>query len=225
MRRERATSLLLLAAGFMLAGAASAASFSCKDARSNVEKTICGNEELSTLDEHLGRYYAAGRSVLKTADRCLADDQRNWLRSRRDECADAACLREAYLRRLAELDPLQPGVTRIRNIELPRVKSLVWIVPPALDTVAAPPNMKAKPLVAQGSIVNEVAGGDGYVLRARDGKRFLVVPLMFLESPTTEVLDSLRTGEYELRGHAETSADGGAHFAPSRCIFVYRLVQ
>jgi hypothetical protein len=122
---------------------------------------------------------------------------------------------------------LQPGVTRIRNIELPSVKALVWIVPPALDQVAAPVNKQAKPLVAQGAILNEVSGGDGYVLRASDGRRMLIVPLMFLESPTTEALASLtRVGgaEYEVQGYSEVSADGSTHFAPSRCVFVYRTV-
>jgi len=214
-----------LIAIFLLDGTVQSASFPCDKARSAVEKAICGNPELSTLDEHLGRYYSAARSALKSADSCLVNDQRNWLRARRDACSDAGCLRQAYLRRLAELDPLQPGVTRIKNIELPSVKALVWIVPPALDQVAAPVNKQAKPLVAQGAIFNEVSGGDGFVLRARDGKRTLIVPLMFLESPTTENLASLaqvKGAEYEVRGYSEVSGDGSAHFAPSRCVFVYR---
>ena len=122
---------------------------------------------------------------------------------------------------------MQPGVTRIRNIELPGVRALVWIVPPALDQVAAPANKQTRPLVAQGAILNEVSGGDGFVLRARDGKRMLIVPLMFLESPTTETLTSLGQGkgaEYEVRGYAEVSGDGSVHFAPNRCIFIYRAV-
>ena len=55
----------------------------------------------------------------------------------------------------------------------------------------------------------------------------LVVPLMFLEEPTTVTLESLAKvgGEYELRGHAEVSPDGSTHFAPSRCVFVYRPVR
>ena len=85
-----------------------------------------------------------GRAALKSADSCLVGDQRNWLRQR-DACKDAACLRQTYLNRLAELDPLQPGVTRIKNIELPAVNALVWIVPAALDEVAAPVNKQAKP--------------------------------------------------------------------------------
>ena len=215
-----------LFAVFALAGTAQAASFPCEQARSTVEKTICANEDLSTLDEHLGRYYSAARSALKPADTCLASDQRSWLQAQRDTCKDAACLRQVYLRRLAELDPLQPGVTAIRNIELPRVSALVWIVPAALDQVAAPVNKQAKPFVAQGAILNEVADGDGYVLRAADGKRTLVVPLMFIEPPTAVTLDSLARvgGEYELRGYAEkSSSDGSVHFAPSRCVFIYRI--
>jgi uncharacterized protein len=218
--------LAALAALLLLHGAAQSASFRCDLARSTVEKTICGNPELSTLDEHLGRYYAAARSVLKSADSCIVSDQRTWLRAQRDACSDAGCLRQAYLRRLAELDPLQPGVTRIRNIELPSVKALVWVVPPAADQVAAPAKKQPKPLVARGAILNEVSGGDGYVLRASDGKRLLIVPLMFLESPTTETLASLAQvrGEYEVRGQSEASSDGSTHFAPSSCVFVYRTV-
>ena len=216
--------LIVLPALLLLTGIAQAASFPCEKARTTIEKTICGNQELSTLDEHLGRYYSAARSALKSADSCLVSDQRNWLRTQRDACGDAGCLRKVYLQRLAELDPLQPGATRIRNIELPAVKALVWIVPPAQDKVAAPVNKNAKPLIAQGTLLNEVSNGDGYVLRARDGKRTLVVPLMFLEGPTTDTLASLAKvgGQYELQGYAEASGDGSAHFAPSRCVFVYR---
>jgi len=215
-------SALTLALSLLL-GTAQAASFPCDKARSAIEKAICADADVSALDEHLGQYYAAARSALKAAGSCLANDQRNWLRTRRDACKDAACLRQAYLQRLAELDPLQPGATRIRYLELPRVKALAWIVPPA----DASPVEEPKPLLAQGVILNEVSGGDGFVLRGNDGKRLLIVPLMFLESPTADILDSLAKegGEYELRGHAEFGSDGSAHFAPGRCIFVYRTAR
>ncbi len=208
---------------FLLFGTAQAASFPCDKASSAVEKAICADADVSTLDEHLGQYYAAARTALKAAGSCLASDQRSWLRTQRDTCKDAACLRQAYMKRLAELDPIQPGATRIRYLELPRVKSLAWIVPPADAT----PIAEAKPLLAQGVILNEVSGGDGFVLRANDGKRLLIVPLMFLESPAADILDSLAKegSEVELRGHAEYSSDGSAHFSPSRCIFVYRTVR
>ena len=139
---EEAMKQYSLAALLAIAGAASAASFDCKLAKTDTEKAICANEEVSTLDEYLGRYYAAARDTLKSADKCLVTDQRIWIREKRNPCKDAACLRAAYLERLAVLDPLQPGATAIRNIELPKVWALVWIVPPAADTVAAPRRRK-----------------------------------------------------------------------------------
>lgn len=211
---------------FILANTVHAASFPCRLAKSKTEKTICGNPELSKLDEHLGRYYAAARSALKSADTCLVGDQKNWLRTRRDICGNTACLRQAYLQRLAVLDPLQPGVTRIRNISLPRVKALVWIVPPALDQVAAPPSKNAKPHAAQGNILDEVETGDGYFLRTREGRRMLMVPLMFIESPSAEVLTSLAREKdvVEARGFSIPDDDGSPRFAPDRCLFIYRSI-
>lgn len=201
-----------------------AASFSCRLAKSEIEKTICQNTELSTLDDDLGRYYSAARSTLKSAENCLVGDQKNWLRTRRDKCSNAACLKQVYLQRLAELDPLQPGVTRLRNIKLPNSKALVWIVPPALDQIAAPPSKHAKPYIARGTILDEVADGDGYFLRARDGQRVLMLPLMFLESPSTEMLTSLaREGSMlEARGYSIPDDDGSPRFAPDKCLFIYR---
>ena len=209
---------------FFLANTARAASFPCRQAKTKIEKTVCGNPELSMLDEHLGRYYAAARSALKSADTCLVGDQKNWLRTRRDTCGNAACLRLAYLQRLAVLDPLQPGVTRIRNISLPSVKALVWVVPPALDQVAAPPSKNAKPHAAQGIILDEVENGDGYFLRTTEGRRMLMVPLMFIESPSAEVLTSLarEKSAVEARGFSIPDDDGSPRFAPDRCLFIYR---
>ena len=228
LRTRWLVAALVVVFSFLPDSTAQSASFPCEQAKSTAEETICSNPELSTLDEHLGQYYSAARSALKPADSCLVSDQKNWLRAQRDSCSDAGCLRQAYLRNVPlNLILSQPGVTRIRNVELPSVKALVWIVPPAQDQVAAPVNKEAKPLVAQGAIVNEVSGGDGYVLSANDGKRMLIVPLMFLESPTTEILASLSKvgGEYEVRGYAEAGGDGSLHFAPSRCVFVYRTAR
>jgi uncharacterized protein len=206
---------------------ASAASFDCALARTETEKAICANEEVSNLDEYLGRYYAAARDTLKSAGKCLVTDQRIWIREKRNACKDAACRRTVYLERLAVLDPLQPGATAIRDIELPETWALAWIVPPAADTVAAPPAPKmARSLRLRGTIVNDLAnGGDGYSVRASDGKKVLFLPAMFIEPPTADALDSLITigGEYELRGNEEKSADGSVHFAPSRCIYIRRV--
>ena len=210
----------IAAAACALAGAALGASFDCARAATAAEKTICADAELGTLDEHLGRYYAAARDALGDGAPCLQSDQQDWLRRVRDACRDRDCLRAAYLDRLAELDALQPGVTAIRNISLPRRPALAWIVPPAADRVAAPPNSKAVPFTATGTLVNEIEGGDGYVLREDSGKRHLLVMLMFLGGPTQQALQGLARepgARFTVRGYLAGNAA-----EPSRCLYIYR---
>ena len=107
---------------------ASAASFPCEKATTAVEKSICADKAVSELDEHLGRYYSAARAALGTGKSCLAQDQKAWLKTR-NACKDAKCLKRVYLGRLAMLDALQPGMTAVKNIDLPRVDTLMWIIP------------------------------------------------------------------------------------------------
>lgn len=213
---------MLLAACLLASSSVPAASFACEKAASTVEKTICADPELSLLDEHLGRYYAAARGVLSHADTCLAVDQRSWLRSSRDACTDAVCLKQKYRQRLAVLDALQPGASSLRDIALPRAMPLLWIIPPALDEVAAPRNLASKSLVARGTLRDEVADGDGYVIQEANGDKHLVLFLMFLESASISALGDLaRVSDavYEARGQS----DDGVHFSPGRCTFVYRV--
>jgi uncharacterized protein len=216
--RPAAWPLLALAA----APGAFAAGFDCARASSATERAICASPRLSELDEHLGRYYAAARMEIKDAAHCLQADQQAWL-VRRNRCGDARCLEDIYKDRLAELDPLQPGATALRQ-ELPRRPGLVWIVPPAADKVAAPANPKAVPGEFSGVLLDEVATGDGFVVRSHAGERRLVTMLMFLEPATASRLASLArdSGSTVLvRGHV-AGEGSGKHFEPSRCTFIYR---
>lgn len=204
-----------------------AASFPCEKAGTAVEKMICADAKLSELDEHLGRYYSASRAALGAAKTCLATNQREWLRTSRNTCKDEKCLESAYRARLAELDALQPGMTAIKHIELPQVKSLVWIIPAAEDTVAAPPDTQGPPLVVQGKIIDEIEGGDGFVIEDKAGRKYLLLALMFINKSSSVALESLMGSPavYEARGRAETSSDSPVHFAPGACTFIYRLPQ
>ncbi len=235
-------SALAFAAG---AAPAHAASFSCEKASTAVEKLICQDSELSTLDDVLGRRYGAARMVLKAGQSCLVEDQRAWLLKDRAACTDALCLKRVYLQRLAQLDALQPGATANRSLELPAVPTLVWVVPPAGDTVAAhrgAHTRRAAPLVVRGKLLNEVAGGDGFWVQSAAHTRHLVVPLMFLEGETQinltelakeagarfEVVGSAAAAEPEPMPTKPAAPTGnrlekGPHFEPSRCTFIYRL--
>jgi len=89
---------------------AQAASFDCAKATTQVEKCICGNPELSRLDEELA---AAYKGALKNAKHAQAvrQTEREWLKSRLSTCekvhydsrAISACIQTAYEQRLAWL--------------------------------------------------------------------------------------------------------------------------
>ena len=223
MRKIGSIPIFLLALAWSTA--AGAASFDCAKAQSRIEKAICADAEVSDLDEYLGRYYSAARSALGRGADCLRADQTQWLRTR-NACADAACLKKVYLERLAELHPLQPGASALRNVELPRVPALAWIVAPASDQVAAPPRPDAKPFMARGRIVNEIVQGDGFVLRTAEGTPHILMLAMLLEGPSDtqlEVLAKDTNATFIARGHAANGSGGTTYFEPSRCVFLYRL--
>lgn len=205
-----------------------AASFPCDKASAKIEVLICKDTEVSTLDEHLGQYYAGASAAMPEATTCLRDNQRAWLRTVRNACSDAACLKRAYLLRLAELHALQPGATAIRYFELPRGPSLAWIVAPEKDTVAAPARANLPQLAVKGKLVNDLVRGDGFVVQAGDGRKYVLVPSLFAEGANLDRLQVLAKespAEFEVRGHAEADSRGMAHFAASRCSFVYRMTQ
>lgn len=81
-----------------LANNAQAASFDCAEATTKVEKMICGDAELSKLDEEMASAYA-GASEQKTQFKGLKEQQREWLRER-NRCLDAGCMQEKYRQRL-----------------------------------------------------------------------------------------------------------------------------
>jgi uncharacterized protein len=212
-----------------LGGIAHAASFDCSKAATATEKIICATPRISDFDEYLGRYYQASRATMsREAGACLASNQRDWLRGVRNACKDAHCLERVYLSRLAELDPLQAGASAVKNLELPRVKSLVWIIGPAADTVAAPRNVRREPLTVTGKFVDDVADGDGFVLQDAAGVKHALLLLMFIDKADGVMLEAIArdsNSKFEARGEREINGDKVANFAPSACTFLYRLVD
>jgi uncharacterized protein len=221
--------LVVVAAICGAADAAGAQSFDCAKAQSRVEKLVCADRSLAELDEYLGRYYSASRAEIPGAASCLQSDQSQWLKTTRNACADGACLKAAYLNRLAELDPLQPGATALKNVALPAVPSLVWVVPPAEDKVAAPANANVKAYEAVGTLIDDIASNpnsEGISVRVKDGSRIPLVLTMFLGGATQDRLAILakdRNATYRVRGFVATNPGGQVFFEPSRCAFVHRL--
>ena len=80
-----------------------AASFDCTKATTLVEKAICSEDDLSTLDEQLmAKYKNALLGSLNTVN--LKNDQKFWLINTRNKCQDTACLKRAYTERIAALE-------------------------------------------------------------------------------------------------------------------------
>jgi len=102
MKRSVSIMAILVA---VLPGAAGAASFDCGKAFTLVEKTVCSDRELSTLDDSMKQAYDRALAVVRDPGQ-LRREQRQWLKSERDACRDVRCLKSRYEKRLGQLNSL-----------------------------------------------------------------------------------------------------------------------
>ncbi len=86
---------------FVIPSVLFAASFDCGKAVSEVEKIICGDDELSKLDESLNKAYLHALEWKDIKNRIIKS-QRQWLKVR-NACKNAECLKHAYETRIKEL--------------------------------------------------------------------------------------------------------------------------
>ena len=85
-----------------LSGALQAASFDCAKAAAPIEKLICSDETTSKLDADLAVAYKAAMEKADNKD-ALKQQQRTWLKEKRNLCKDADCLKQSYQLRIDEL--------------------------------------------------------------------------------------------------------------------------
>ncbi len=221
---QRALVLPLAALAALWMAQLHAASFDCEKATRPVEKLICENGQIGTLDEHLDRYYRAARTTLERGGECLRTQQREWLRTVRDQCADTECLQRVYLARLAQLDALQPGATAIQNIELPRGPQLIAILPPAEDEIAAPRTHDAQRVELRGRIVDAVETGYGFELHDERGVNYLLRPLMFIEAMDAAMLSTAaKEAQTIFLVQGFLNEEEPSALDVSRCAFIYRV--
>jgi len=77
---------------------AHAASFDCSIAKSDIEKSICSNAELSSADENLSKSYNEVKGKAQRPD-LLIQNQLEWLKHR-NECKEESCLVSEYKSRM-----------------------------------------------------------------------------------------------------------------------------
>jgi uncharacterized protein YecT (DUF1311 family) len=78
-------------------------SFNCAKASTQVEKTICGDTELTKADKQLSDEFRKLNSTLKDAHKeKLLTEQKAWLKQR-NLCNNARCLLESYISRIQDI--------------------------------------------------------------------------------------------------------------------------
>jgi uncharacterized protein len=120
-----------------------AASFDCGAAGSANEKLICGDAQLSMLDDKLGKTFRQARRHAADKRAFSQDSDRRWS-WREQNCHDRACLLDWYLRRQAELEALADG-SIAEAARLP-VRAVLAAIPAALATVPPAAGVPAAPL-------------------------------------------------------------------------------
>ena len=95
--------LLLVLASIGVTSAAEAVGSLCRPnvTLNAIEKAICADAKLPSLDTELDGLYAM-LNALPGERKQLRDEQRRWL-AERDRCADRDCIEAAYARRIKEL--------------------------------------------------------------------------------------------------------------------------
>lgn len=108
----RACFVAVVAVGF--ASVASAADYSplnCAAANSASEKTICNSYELGQLEARMATLYQWSTSFVGMGQRGdIQDAQRAFLKERAACGAELRCLREAYQKRIAQLQNVMENV-------------------------------------------------------------------------------------------------------------------
>ncbi len=78
-------------------------SFACEKAATLVERSICADAALSTLDRELAAAYRRKMDANPNERKQIQQQQREWVSTVRNVCKEAACLRAAYQDRLERL--------------------------------------------------------------------------------------------------------------------------
>lgn len=181
------------------------------------------------LNRHLAASLAGARAALGEGPdggaACLTQDQQRWELEVRKPCGmDAGCQRRVVLERLAALDGLQPGVSRVKAFELPEGPVLVAALPPAQE---AEGQAAGTPFAMTGHLVHESGDPEnmGLAIRSAAGRSAVLVPDMDIgNSPTHAALQSaMRSAPkaiYRAEGRLDPATGG---LALNQCLFVYRL--
>jgi uncharacterized protein len=112
-----AVSILLLTSGVHAAG------FDCTKASTFVEKAICSDTVLSKLDDLLMNSYKEALANVSNTEK-LKSGQRVWLSNTRNKCPDIECLKDAYNKRIADINGIAASPDPVSNKVIKNAGSL-----------------------------------------------------------------------------------------------------
>ena len=98
-----------------------AASFDCKKAKTEIEKMICSDKEVSTLDQEMDRMYKKALALVSYKAQ-MKKQQQEWIRTLRNACEDEACLLREYRDRIAALNSTLAAAALKRKPEDPKLE-------------------------------------------------------------------------------------------------------
>jgi uncharacterized protein/ankyrin repeat protein len=111
----------VIAGCFVLLGTTHAVSFDCSKATTKIEKIICGDNELSKLDDQLNSTYKTSLQEESDAD-VIRHDQKEWMKAR-NTCQDVTCIKLAYEKRISDLTL----ISNSQNAAIDRASPLIGV--------------------------------------------------------------------------------------------------
>ncbi len=225
----RAFGIGVMLAFVMPAGPARAQAFDCTKARSPVEKAICADPGLGTLDRQLAQAYAASLQREPGNIAALTAAQAQWLRQRDAACAlpsarVPACLTGLLTRRLAALAPPPAASASASPPAQPRAPAPPPAPPRIPDRAVPPPaaalEQTAFPAAAQASTLLRVTSPGRFAITAQSATGTAIELVDMLSGPGGEAgqagaqdgrLDPLLdAGVYKIRLTMDRLAAGNA---------------
>lgn len=139
MRTHRILLIGVVALLNLLPISSGAASFNCAKAKTPNEVLICGDSQLSVIDDDLAALYRAAKAVAKDTVALKKETNEEW--RRREKCADRDCLVAWYKRRSVQLAAtlnhaqIDQAPSQPIAVQSPPAKSVAIAVPPADDSM------------------------------------------------------------------------------------------
>ncbi|MDB6084885.1 MAG: hypothetical protein JWN43_2766 [Gammaproteobacteria bacterium] len=135
MRTHRILLICVVALLYSWPVCSAAASFNCAKAKTPNEVMICGDPQLSVMDDDLAALYRAAKAVAKNTAAFKKETTEEW--HRRENCTDRDCLVGWYNRRIAQLAAAlnHAQIARVPThpvaVQSPPAKPVAVAVPPA----------------------------------------------------------------------------------------------